>query len=79
MMATHYKEVFMIWRAYCVTCGKELEACENGLFAESAARVHLKHYKGHNVIVGTRYEIDEDDTFENSLSDGSMTDSESNK
>jgi len=32
----------IIWRAYCITCQKELEACSNGGFAEGAARVHMR-------------------------------------
>lgn len=42
----------LIWEAHCLTCGRQLEACPNGSFAEGAARYHVKYHKGHRVVVG---------------------------
>jgi len=43
------------WIAYCITCQKELENCQNGNFAEVAAKQHRRNHWGHQVIVGYEY------------------------
>ncbi len=45
----------MKWMAYCTHCKKELvDRCENGSFAETAAKIHAEE-TDHHIIVG--YEI----------------------
>lgn len=42
----------MNWTAYCITCGKQLESCPNGTWAEAAARIHLRLNGDHRILVG---------------------------
>jgi hypothetical protein len=30
----------LVWVAYCLTCGKELDRCANGSWAEAVAKQH---------------------------------------
>lgn len=43
------------WIAVCLDCHTEIERCPNGIFAEGAARNHVKHTECNRVVVG--YEI----------------------
>lgn len=48
----------MKWVAYCMDCKKELvDRCENGSFAETAAKIHAEE-TGHHIIVGPVLAID---------------------
>ena len=40
------------WVAYCTTCKAAIEECQNGHFAEGAARDHVRKNPEHQVIVG---------------------------
>lgn len=31
----------MVWKAYCVTCGKIIDAAKNGAMVEAAAKRHI--------------------------------------
>jgi len=42
----------VIWRAYCMECRAEVEACENGPLAEAGGRRHMKDNPGHHVLLG---------------------------
>jgi hypothetical protein len=46
----------MDWTSVCLDCGKVLESCPNGTFAEAAARLHLEKYPDHRCYVGVKVE-----------------------
>ena len=48
----------MKWTSICLDCGKVLESCPNGIFAEAAARIHKKQYPEHRCYVGTEVFIE---------------------
>jgi len=49
----------LVWVAKCQTCGKELERCPNGIFAEGAAKLHVRENTDHTVLVGFVIDIED--------------------
>jgi len=45
------------WIAFCTTCGKEIESCKNGAWADAAAVRHKTDMPEHDILVGYRVKV----------------------